>query len=125
MDLEQAIERYLRFLLAIQKSVATARNYESGLKQFMRFTGNTPVSNLAPSHVKGFMVHLGNQNKSPSTIRARMATVVGLYRYIIDTWGPLAPEESRQTEMTFDHLESLLPVARQHHIVVIELQGLA
>jgi len=107
MDLKDAIQKYIGFLAAIQKSMATINNYDSAFRQFVGFTGNMPVSELGPRHAKSFMVELGTRGLAPSTVKARMAAITGFYEYVVDTWGPLIDEEGRHTYMTNDHIQAM------------------
>lgn len=86
-DLSRAIDDYLGSLTRLDESVHTLRNYGADLREFTEYF--SPKGTAPPALVdfdlpslREWLAHLYEREQKPATIRRKMASLRGFFRYL-------------------------------------------
>ncbi|MBO4541457.1 MAG: site-specific integrase, partial [Bacilli bacterium] len=94
MEIADAIERYLQFLLVEHGvSASTLLNYQEDLKIFLLdFPEKLSTEDFLPSDPNDFVLLEAGKGRSSASIARRLSCVLGFYRFLVNEG--ILPEEA-------------------------------
>lgn len=111
MRIDDAIDRFLEYIL-VEKGLSnqTYSNYKEDLELFFRFLNKEDTDQLDYLDIKKYIVYLGNEGKSSSTISRRAITIKSFYTFLTRENILKIEAKTIETPKIGKHLPSVLSI---------------